>query len=75
MGNRRHCLLKARVLLLGAAMGHGFGDQVGNLVGIERLVDIVVSAVLKRGDGGLNRGVAGHDDDQHVGANLVQPPL
>ena len=68
-------LLEARVLLQGVAMRHGLGHQVRNLVGIERLVDVVVGAILERGDGGLDRGVSGHDDDQHVGIDFVQAAL
>src|ERR1035441_5002026 len=47
-GNR---LFQPRVLLLGAAMRHGFGDQVGDLVRIERLIDVVIGAVLERRNG------------------------
>ena len=75
MRDLRDRLLQPHVFLLGVAMRHGLGDQVRDLVGIERLVDVVVGAVLERGDRGLDRGVAGHDDDQHVGIDLVQAPL
>ena len=68
-------LFQAHVFLQGLAVRHGLGHQVRDFVGIERLVDVVVRAVLQRGDGGLDRGVAGHDDDQHVGIDFVQAAL
>ena len=78
VGGMRHVgdgFLEAGVLLQGVAMRHGLAHEVRDLVGIERLVDVVVGAVLERGDGGLDRGVAGHDDDQHVGIDFVQAAL
>ena len=68
-------LLQPGVFLLGAPVRHRLGHQVRDLVRIERLVDVVVGAILERRDRGFHRGIAGHDDDQHVGINLVQPPL
>ena len=63
------------IFLLGTAMRHGLGDQVRDLVGIERLVNVVVGAVLQGCDRRFHRCVAGHNDDQHVGVNFVKPPL
>ena len=57
------------------AMRQGVGDEMRHVVGIERLGDVVVRAVLERGDGRVDRGVAGHDDDQEVGVDLVQAAL
>ena len=73
--NLRDRLLQTDIFLLGAAMRHGFRDQVSDLVRVERLIDVVISPVLERGDRGLDRSVAGHDDDQHVGIDFVQSAL
>ncbi len=70
-----HGLAQANVFLLYLAMGEGLLDLVGDVVGIERLGDVVIGAVLQRGHGGLDRGIAGHDDDEHFGIDLVHAAL
>src|SRR6516162_1018046 len=47
MRDLRDRLLQASVFLLYAAVRHGLADQMSDLVRIERLVDIVVGAVLE----------------------------
>src|ERR1051325_5526208 len=62
-------------LLRGLAMRERVGDEMGHVVGIDRLGDVVVRAVLQRGDGRLHRGVAGHDDDDEIGVDLAHAAL
>ncbi len=62
---------QAHVLLFDALVGDGFLHQVRDFIGIERLGDVVVSAILQCGDGGFDRGVPGHHDDDQVGIDLA----
>ncbi len=75
MGNFGDRLFQPRILLLGAAMRHGLGHQVRDLVRVKWLIDVVIGAVLERRNGRFHRGITRHDDDQHVRIDLVQPPL
>ncbi len=68
-------LLEHHVLAPGLGVRERVLDDVRDVVGIERLGDVVVGAVLERRDGRLDRGIAGHDDDAHLGLQLVHPPL
>jgi hypothetical protein len=49
--------------------------EVRDLVRVERLGHVVIRAVLQRGDGGFDRGIAGHDDDQQLGIDFVHAAL
>ena len=75
MGEVGDSFLQANILLHGLPVRHGLGDKVSDLIGIERLVDIVVRAIFQRCDGRFDRGVTGHDNDQHVGTDFVQAAL
>ena len=66
---------QADVFFLGAAVGQSFFHQMRDFVRIERLADIVIGAVLQRGDRGFHRGIAGHHDDDQVGIHLMQAAL
>ncbi len=56
-------------------MSERFLYEVGDLIGIERLSDIIVGPILERRDRGLNRRVAGHHDDDEVRIDFVHASL
>ncbi len=56
-------------------MGKSLLYQVGDLVGVEGFGYVVIGAVFQRHDGGLDGGVAGHDDDDELGVDLVHAAL
>ena len=66
---------QAHVFFFGAFVSERLLHQMRDLVGIERLGDVVVGAVLERGDGGFDRGVAGHHDDDEIGIDLMHAAL
>ncbi len=60
---------QAQLVVL-APEAHGFDgalDDDDQAIGLERLLDEVVGALLDRGDGGLDRSVSGDNDDRHLG--------
>jgi hypothetical protein len=60
-----------QVLLDELVMVHDLPDRQGDVVGVERLDEIVVGPLLHRLHGGVDRRVGRHDDDQHLGRRLV----
>ena len=59
----------------GGAMLQRFRNEVHQFVGIERLGDVIVRAILECANRGIHRGIAGHDDHGHFGIDLVQAGL
>jgi hypothetical protein len=68
-------LAQEYVLLGGAFVGQCVLYQVRDLVRVERLGHVIVGAVLQSSDGGLDRGIAGHDDHDKVGVDFVHAAL
>ncbi len=70
-----HGLAQEHVLLGRLFMRQGVLHQVCNLVRVERLGDVVVGAVLQRGDRGVDRGIARHDDHEQFRIDFVHAAL
>ena len=68
-------LAQQHVLLRRPFMGQRILHQMRDLVRIERLGHVVISAVLQRRHGGLDRSIAGHDDHDQLGIDLVHAAL
>ena len=68
-------LAQAHIFFLGAFVGERLLHEMGDLVGIERLGNVIVSAVLERRHGGFHRSISGHHDHDEIGIHLVHAPL
>jgi hypothetical protein len=66
---------QADVLLFRTLVGKGVVDTMSDIVRVKGLGDIIVGAILEGRDGGFHAGVAGHDDHEHFGVDLVHAAL
>ena len=69
--NLIQALPQPHILLFDLAVLERLADQTRQIIGVERLGDVVVGPVLQRLDGSLNRSVAGHDDDDNFRIDLA----